>query len=384
MKKKVGVLTFHGAHNYGSVLQAYALQTIVSDYLEKDCGENNYLYEIINMRIKTQKDLYKAIKKNKSIANVIGNLYNLIHYKDLKKKYNKFEDFINNKLAISKKEYDSIQGVESDISKYDYLISGSDQVWNIGAFDFDWAYYLPFDTASKKISYAASFGSSHKINDEDVKKKVKKYLSDFDYLSVRESLSASAIEDMTNRKPEVLIDPTLMVSREDWEKVTAPKIEELGEYIFFYSLGASSEDIEVLTTISEQLGLPIVISNTGTRNDKSLKAKRVLSAGPEDFLSLIKNAKMVCTTSFHGTVFSLIYNTPFFCMNVENDDRIASLLSMVNLQNRFVNKYNVNEKCKDAYNIEFNKIVEPLKKQQEKSRKYLYSALDIGGDTDDM
>lgn len=384
MQKKVGVLTFHGAHNYGSVLQAYALQTIISGYLEKKYGANNYLYEIINMRIKTQKDLYKVIKKNKSISNIIGNLYNIFHYRDLKEKYNKFENFINNKLAVSNKEYDSIQSVEEDIKKYNYLISGSDQVWNIGAFDFDWAYYLPFDTLSKKISYAASFGSSHKIDDETTKKKVKKYLSDFDYLSVRESLSASAIEDMTNRKPEVLIDPTLMVSREQWEKITSPKVDELGEYIFFYSLGASSEDIEVLTTISEQLGLPIVISNTGTRNDKTLKAKRILSAGPEDFLSLIKNAKVVCTTSFHGTVFSLIYNTPFFCMNVEKDDRIASLLNMVDLQERFVNRNNVLEKCKNAYKIDFNKIVYPLKKQQEKSRKYLCSALDIGGDSDDM
>lgn len=384
MKKKVGVLTFHGAHNYGSVLQAYALQTLVSDYLEKKCGKNNYLYEIINMRIKTQKDLYKVIKENKSIANVIGNFYNIFHYRDLKEKYNKFENFINNKLAVSDKEYDSMQSVEEDIKKYDYLISGSDQVWNIGAFDFDWAYYLPFKTSSKKISYAASFGSSHKIDDETIKNKVKKYLSDFDYLSVRESLSASAIENMTNRKPEVLIDPTLMISKEQWEKVTSPKIDKLGEYIFFYSLGASPEDIEVLITISEQLGLPIVISNTGTRNDKSLKAKRILSAGPEDFLSLIKNAKMVCTTSFHGTVFSLIYNTPFFCMNVEKDDRIASLLNMVNLQERFVNRNNVLEKCKNAYKIDFKKIVAPLKEQQAKSRKYLWSALDIGGDSDDM
>lgn len=384
MKKKVGVLTFHGAHNYGSVLQAYALQTIVSNYLESDCGKNNYLYEIINLRILSQKKLYKVIKKNKKISNVIGNIYNIIHYKDLKKKYNKFEDFINNKLLISKNEYDSIQSVEADIKKYNYLISGSDQVWNIDAFDFNWSYYLPFDTDSKKISYATSFGSSHEINNEYIKRKVKKYLRDFDYLSVRESLSASTIEDMTDRKPEVLIDPTLMLSREQWEKVTSKKVDGLGEYIFFYSLGASSEDIEVLTMISEQLALPIVISNTGTRNDKSLKAKRILSAGPEDFLSLIKNAKIVCTTSFHGTVFSLIYNTPFFCINVKEDDRIVSLLNMVNLQDRFVNKDNVKEKCYDAYSIEFKKITGMLKKQQEKSKKYLYLALDIGGDNNDM
>ncbi|MDY4079533.1 MAG: polysaccharide pyruvyl transferase family protein [Clostridium sp.] len=378
-KKHIGVLTFHGAHNYGSVLQAYALQTVINKYLNEEFEKKDYSYTIINFRKKEQKDLYRIIKKNKNIGNIIGNIYNLIHYSELKKKFDKFENFINNKLLISKKEYETIEEVKNDINKYNYLLVGSDQIWNIGAFDFDWIYYLPFENKVKKISYAASFGSSHKISDDKIKEKVSYYLNKFDHISVRESVSALAVKEIIKKDPEVLIDPTLMIEKDEWDKITSEKISGLGEYIFFYSLGPSKKDIELLNQISDKLNLPIVISNTATRNDKSLRAKRVLSAGPEDFLSLIKNAKMVCTTSFHGTVFSIIFETPFFCMNVEDDDRLVSLLNMLNLKERFINNSNVNEKCKNAYNLRFEDAKKAIKFEQQRSKQYLYKALEIGG-----
>lgn len=134
----------------------------------------------------------------------------------------------------------------------------------------------------------------------------------------------------------------------------------------------------VLNYLSEYFNLPIVLSNTASRNDKMLRAKRILSAGPEDFLTLIKNAKLLCTTSFHGTVFSIIFETPFYCINVDNDDRLSSLLNTVKLTSRFINIDNYRQVYKSLNNIDFNKAKNEIENEQIRSKKYLLDALDIG------
>lgn len=209
--KEIGVLTFHSAHNYGSVLQSFALQTVISNYMK----ENNidFTYNIINLRIKEQRNFYKIIKKNKNFGSFIGNIFNILHYIDLKKKYDKFEKFISDRLNITDKEYTTIDEVEEDIAKYNYLLCGSDQIWNTRAFDFNWLYYFPFETSAKKISYAASFGSNLTIKDKEIRKKIIKWLSDFNCISVREKKAADSVEKMIKRRPEVLIDPTLMIEK---------------------------------------------------------------------------------------------------------------------------------------------------------------------------
>ena len=220
------------------------------------------------------------------------------------------------------------------------------------------------------------------IKDEYIIKQIEKNLQEFDCISVRESNSSKIVAEMIGITPEILIDPTLMIGENEWNKllINSDEITELGDYIFFYSLGPSKEDIEILNIISEKTGLPIVISNTATRNDKTLKAKRILSAGPQEFLTLIKNAKLLCTTSFHGTVFSIIFETPFFCINVDDDDRILSLLNKVKLTSRLINNNNYMEKYKEINNISFNKAKEEISKEQEKSKKYILDAFDIGGE----
>ena len=143
--KKIGCVTFHASHNYGSVLQAYALQ----EYIKKNFKEVDF--KIINLRLPAQREMYAFPKKKTSTKN---RLFQFINYKALKSKYQKFELFINNVLNVTK-EYTS----EKDIDEaFDIYLSGGDQIWNPICKDFSWLYYLDNIKNGIKISYAPSMG----------------------------------------------------------------------------------------------------------------------------------------------------------------------------------------------------------------------------------
>lgn len=149
--KKVGIITFHAAHNYGSMLQAYALQQVVLS-MGYDC-------EIINFRSIVQKEQYKPIFMvgtlyGKCVRFIIQATYAL----GILKKHRLFERFLKEELILSKKEYTTLKDLESENFNYDYYISGSDQIWNTYTIDFNYAYFLPFVKSGKRIAYAPSMG----------------------------------------------------------------------------------------------------------------------------------------------------------------------------------------------------------------------------------
>lgn len=369
---KVGTLTFHGAHNYGSVLQAYALQKALDSLIGKDN------HEIINLRKQTQKDYYSVYNKGKGIKGFIGNLYNFRHRKQLKEKHAKFEKFIEEYLPLSP-ELSEYGQVEDVIKEYDNIICGSDQIWNMNAFDFDLSYMLPFEYVNKRISYAASFGGNVSLLDER-DEEIKQFISKFDYVSVRESESQNKLSKICDRDVKKVPDPTILLEPYEWECLIDKKQDD-EDYILFYSLGPMEKDIDLINSIADRLGCKIIITNTANRYDKMMKAERLLDSGPLDFLSLIKGAKLVCTTSFHCTVFSIVFGIPFFCINVEQDDRINSLLENTGLLERHIKNDDFETKIKNAFDsIDFTKADEKLRNEREHGLNYLKEALGIGND----
>ena len=143
--KKIGVVTFHAPHNYGSSFQAYALQEAVKNLCDQDCD-----YKIINLRTDKQKYMYSIDRDNNILSKITRNIIMKDYKKTYEIKNQKFEDFINNKLNVTK-EYHSYQELEKENFDFDYYISGSDQLWNLRAFDFDWSYFLGFAKNGKKI-----------------------------------------------------------------------------------------------------------------------------------------------------------------------------------------------------------------------------------------
>ena len=264
--KKIGVVTFHSPYNYGSSFQAYALQETVKNICDQNCE-----YKIINLRTERQKYMYSIDRDNNLLSKITRNIIMRDYKKSYEIKNQKFEDFINNKLNVTK-EYNSIEELEKENFDFDYYISGSDQLWNLRAYDFDWAYYLGFIKNGKKISYAASFGPKPIDFSEEEKEKIKKYINDYKCLSVREQGSYDNIYNLTGRKPEIHMDPTILLGKNDWENIIPKEKMVNGEYILYYSLGQAKDDINLVKEISRKTNMPVVTTRYAGKNATQLQS----------------------------------------------------------------------------------------------------------------
>lgn len=366
MDKKVGIITFHAAHNYGSSLQSYALQNVVSR-MDTQC-------EIINFRTEAQKDQYRPLTKRKGMKYVLKNLYFLLNYKPRKAKYDIFEQFISEKLVKSSREYESLEQLQAADLDYTHYISGSDQIWNTAPNDANMAYFLPFVKKGKRIAYAPSFGQIGNIRYKD---QIKQYLEQYDSLSVREEAGAQLVEELIGKKVPVLVDPTMLLEKREWENLIPKQRLIEGEYIFFYTLFADTEMIRIVKKVSQVLGIPVVISNVSNQYEIFSGFLKHTETGPMEFLSLIQNAKFVCTSSFHGTVFSILLHKPFMAIRGATDKRISNLLNVTSLEHRSV--LSPDEITKDRVDglmsIDFTASDVAIQQERKRSLDYLEKAL---------
>ena len=368
--KRIATITFHASYNYGSNLQAYALQEYVKKITNNKCD-----YKVINLRTNTQKEMYKNCFEKNNLKDRIKSLMFFAEKKNLMKKQEYFEDFINQKLQLTK-EYNSLEELKNEKWNYDYYVAGSDQLWNLRARDFDWANYLEFINNGKKISYAASFGHKAQTwNDED-KKRVKENLLNFDCISVREQGSFNNVKELTDISPEMHIDPTMLLTKEEWESLIPKEKIYNGKYIFLYNL-KGKDYLKLANKISQELKMPVVVSTYLNKYEIIYGFKRMYATGPIEFLNLIKNAELVLSSSFHGTIFSILLQKPFFALNGIKDFRINTLLEKMNLQDRSIEIENYKEKCKNAYKISFLESEKLLEEERKKSEIYLKKALEI-------
>lgn len=372
--KKAAVITFHASHNYGSVLQAYALQTLLTQ-LVGNC-------EIINLRTERQKDLYTVFTKRKGLKYCLKNLTHALYYFALKQKYNRFNQFITEQLKTTSQIYLSLDDLQNESFNYDYYICGSDQIWNPNPVDFDWSYYLPFVKKGKKISYAPSFGPIGKIPNEEIRTRIADYLASFDSLSVRELKSQQIVQELSHKEVPIVLDPTLLLTPADWEYLLQDKKYKNEkyknkDYILLYTLYANPQIISLTKFFSRYFKMPIVITNFSNQYDVLTPFKKQYDVGPIEFLTVLKNAKIVLTSSFHGTVFSILFNKPFFTFEGNKDARIHNLLSLTDLTNRSINSNNVLNQLEHTYDIDFERAQKLLENEKNKSLAYLRNALEI-------
>lgn len=376
--KKIAAITFHGAHNFGSNLQAYALQHFISSLCEKNSVK--YKYEILNLRTKKQLELYSLFKPNNKLKNVLKNFLALPYINQLKKKNDNFEHFINNYLNITDKTFHSEDDLINSRIDYNYFISGSDQVWNIRALDFNWANYLSFVKGGKKISYAASFGPLTIDWKPEYKEKSKRLLENYDQISVREVGSYNNVKELTGRESLIHVDPTMLLSKEEWLDLMSQEPVDLKnqeKYILFYGLEPNKKTLELVNNISRKLKLPVVITKFNNKYDYFNRFKKNYSTGPIEFLQLVNNAELIISTSFHGTVFSIIFNKPFFAIDGLLDNRISTLLKIMNLEERSITNSDWVEKCTKVNDVDFVEANKVIESKRLESEQYLLTALDI-------
>lgn len=369
MKETVGIITFHASHNYGSMLQAYALQQVILN-LGFEC-------EIINFRTLMQKTFYKPIWKR---GNILGKFKRLLLYapfhNKLLKKHQLFEEFLQTEFRLSKKEYATLHELEQANLRYDYYISGSDQIWNTNCFDFDWAYFLPFVENGKRIAYAPSMGPNpHKAVSENHATKIKELLSYYKVISVREKETAKRIKHFTEKDYPVMLDPTLLLTSADWSAIIKEQPLIKGKYIFLYTPWFDEATFKTAQLLSQQLNLPIIVSqlyNNGWKNNKWIvnpEFRLYLATGPKEFLNLCKHATCIIGASFHLVVFSILLKVPFYTINGMKDSRIANLLSITKLDNRSIELSKGFEA--PSLEMDFENAIQRIEKERVKSINWL-------------
>lgn len=324
--KKIGILTFHNAINYGALLQAYGLQTKIislggkAEIIDYD---NGYFKKLYSMSV---------FSKNTSLIKKIKIIYhyfrNPIITLNNKMKVRKLNGFIHNNLILS--EYCEKNTLNHVAKKFDAIIVGSDQVWNMKMSNYDETYFLGNIENENKYSYAASFGKSMLTGFEY--EEIKKYLPSFKKILVREKEGQRLLKEYCNIDSTVVLDPTLLLSYEEWLQKT--KTIKIKKYVLVY-------------LVQEQENL-LYAAEEYAKNNKCkivsisyIKGKKYIfknGASVEEFLGLIKNAECIFTTSFHGVVFSINFNKDFYyelSKKVHNNNsRIIDICSSLHLTSR--------------------------------------------------
>lgn len=365
--KKIGIITFHYAHNYGALLQVYALTKIINK-LDYEPVVINYIHNKIM-------NAYKLIRLSKNPKKCIDLLYSSFKYYSYnKRRYENFEKFINKNLKLTDK-YKSITELKNNPPKLDCYITGSDQVWNPditkGLSD---AYTLNFGSDEvNRISYAASIGNSS-LGQEDYKTK----LSKLNYISVREKTAKDLLEPVLNRKIEVVLDPTLLISGEEWEEYFDLKNNVDEKYILAYYVEENEEYVKIVNELSKKTNLKIINFEKRDKHNYVNFMKSAYTEGPEEFVRLIKNAEYVVTTSFHATVFSILFHKRFFVVpHKTTGSRVTDLIDKLHIKNRIY--YTVDE-FKDYKNykedVDYTDADKILLEERKKSINFLKKAIE--------
>ena len=349
---KTGIVTINDNDNYGNRLQNYALYKILEN--------NNFdVTTIVNEPFSNTKKLY--------LLRILKNINYKGTYSDNKKRAQNFKEF-NKNIKFSSKKITAY----SKLKEYDYVITGSDQVWNpdFGRLrDVDLLTIVP---GNKRIAFSASFG----VNDilDKIKPRVANELKKFKAISVREDRGKEIVEELTGRKDvEVLVDPTMLLTSEEWDKVSKkPTMLKTDKYILNYFLGELSEERrKEINRVAKENNCEVI--NILDKNSPFYEC------GPSEFLYLEKHAFLICTDSFHSSVFAILYNTPFLVFDREQknlvsmNSRLETLLSKFKLQDR---KYT--EKITDkVLKYDYTKAYKILDKERVKAKEFLIKALDI-------
>lgn len=370
---KIATITFNHAHNHGSMLQTYALQQFVC----KLCREADMPveYTVIDFDTNLQRELYSVFKSGITVKSMVKNVIASLHYKALKRRHTKFEDFIHSKCNLSRRYTSQLQLMENPPIA-DVYISGSDQLWNVRSRDFSDVYYLPFVTTGKRISYAASFGPLKIDWKRYDYSKYAHFLSTYDAVSVREEGSADNVETLLGTRPRNHLDPTFLLTADEWRKIQSGANYRNGQYILLYCLEPTKVQLKMAKNISQKLKLPIVVLRYNNTNDWFNPFVHKYDAGPTDFLAYIDHAALVLSSSFHGTAFSLIYHKPFYVFNGLTDNRISTILHNTGLENHSIdNLSDISKVSLDAVNAE--NLDSFFDKEREQSRCYLKNAIGL-------
>ena len=354
---KIGIITYHRAKNLGAMLQSYALQKTLEKYKGK-C-------EIIDYRNEKMEESYKVKKiwECKSLKEKIKNILFMKKNKAFEEVRKEFNEKVQ---TISTKKYNK-NNIKEANNDYDLFVTGSDQVWNVKLNYDDENYFLNFaEDNNKKNSYAASFGTN-KINEEQ-KEKICNQLKTFNKISVREEEGKNVVRELTGRNSELVLDPTLLLNKYEWENMINNERIEKEKYIFVYVIAYTPTLLESARKLGKERNCKVICFHTSYQKYRGMK--NLTKVSPQDFLNYIKNAEAVVTSSFHGMCFSINLQKEFYYEldenKVNNNSRLKTLATTLNLEDRRI----INGKCINN-RINYSEVTKKLEAERKKSIQFI-------------
>lgn len=320
--KKVGIITFHFVNNFGGALQAYALRKVV----ENECDSNAVIIDYRNWFIRlTDRIRLLPISSNmEEIASGLKTMGQRISRR------NKFGNFTKNNNKLSRKYLNHWQ-INNTPPGCDKYICGSDQIWNpfltMGVAS---NYFLAFEPdADNKIAYAPSFGTDGVAS--RYQKRIGHYIEAIGHLSVREKSGQELIKKLTGKDAQRLIDPTFLLDKNDWEQIGVNPLKSKEPYILLYIMQRDKEVYEYAKKIKQQMGIRLVeISRYGYRPD--FVDETLIDVGPAEFLGLFRDSAYICTNSYHGLAYSIIFEKEFCLIPCKRfKARINNMLDMLQI-----------------------------------------------------
>lgn len=361
---KVGIITIVDNDNYGNRLQNYAVQKVLKNL--------NVDSETINYEVSLNKNMNSIIYLLKLLKRKIGKL----------KRYIKNN---NKKLELSKKRKNNFIKFGENIkiknrplllinkkinNKYDYFLVGSDQIWNPNFGRIGDVEFLTFADKNKRIAYVPSFGVENIA--EQYNHFCGEALKNFKAVSVREEAGKKIVKNLTDREDiEVLVDPTMTLSKEEWIQLAKrPDCLKTDNFIFCYFLGnISNERMRYIEKITNYEDIKII--NILDKNSE------FYAMGPSEFIYLINNAKLICTDSFHACIFSILLRKEFIIF--DRDDKLESMNSRIDT---LLNKFNLESRKyeniqKGLNKIDYSGTEDILEIERQKSYDFLKKAMGI-------
>lgn len=360
--KKVGILTFLHTLNYGAMLQAYALARVLQS-AEFDTVQLDYRCPAVEAF------------EFKHVASLKGRLANLIRMPIIRRKAQRFNAFRRENIPslgpLSRGE------LIDACALLDYVVVGSDQVWNGLVTNFDSTYFLDFiDEPQKKRTYAVSIGQDQMPVVPGVD--YAHLVGDFPYLLVREKTAINALESLCpGNKYEVVLDPTLLLTRDEWlDKAKEGQIKNEGPYVFVYAVGETKNSVAAAKEIARRNGLDVVVlQQNGFLPIPG--ATNLFSISPTDFLSYIANAETVVTSSFHGTCLSIQLERNFYVSYAtgreKRNSRMGDLLDICGLTERILGG-----SLAGVQSIDWSDVRDRLEKKRADSLRMLFESLGGG------
>lgn len=367
---KIGILTFHRAINYGAFLQAFALKTYLSSL--------GHEVHIVDYWPEGHADAYRILphtwKKSSFWGKIKTILLLMLRYKRAKKRRDGMQRLFEKYFGLS---IDSLYPTPMSLSNlsYDCLIYGSDQIWwkstIPGYCGFDSVYWGEFVPISiKKIAYAPSMGIIELSKDD--KRQIQCWLNNFSALSVREVELFQEIRELTNKPIAIVLDPIFLLSGDEWGSYCIHIKEE--KYILYYNLIPTEESKYLVKELSKRLGFK-VLEVTGSVSPFKIGKHTLQTINAIEFISLIRNASFVVTSSFHGTAFSILFKKQFYAIGMgKKSGRVSSLLSMLDLDNRLLNTCPV---MTSIEMIDYDGVTERLNRLVIESKNFIKQSLDL-------